>query len=75
MPAVTVPLVAVGVVALIALVAFGLTRLRHSSRQEGRADDPADSRSDRFYRTADRPAGPGAEDAEPSGQPNRPNRT
>ncbi|CAN5906951.1 hypothetical protein BH23ACT2_BH23ACT2_15100 [soil metagenome] len=71
----TVILLIIGVVAVVAVMAFSLTRLRHSSQNEGRTEGPVDSRSDRFYRRADRPAGPDAEDAVTSGQPNPPNRS
>ncbi len=68
---VAVPLLAL----LIAVIlAFVLYRLKQPAQVEGRTDEAPDSRSERFYRTADRPAGPDAEDAAPSGEPNGPDR-
>lgn len=66
--------VALPILALVlaAILAFVLVRLKQPAQVEGRTDEVApghDTASDRFYRTADRPAGPDAEDAAPSGEP------
>jgi hypothetical protein len=69
--------VAVALLALVLTVvlAYVLYRLKQPAQVEGRTDGVApgdDTASDRFYRTADRPAGPDAEDAAPSGEPDGP---
>lgn len=50
------------VVAAVALLAWLGLRAKHPEQAADHADERLDSRSDRFYRTADRPAGPDAED-------------
>lgn len=48
---------------LVAVVAWmGSRRVRHPEDAAGDPEVPADTTSDRFHRSADRPAGPDAED-------------
>lgn len=48
---------------LVAVVAWmGSRHVRHPEDTAGDPEEPADTTSDRFYRSADRPAGPDAED-------------
>jgi len=55
-------LVLVGVVAVLVLAAWASKHMKGPERAAGEGHVPADTTSDRFYRTADRPAGPDAED-------------
>ena len=55
-------LVAVGVVIVVVLAGWASAHVKHPEQTAGHGDHPADTTSDRFYRTADRPAGPDAED-------------
>ncbi len=55
-------LVAVALVALVALAVALSKRVRHPEDTAGHGEVPADTRSERFYREADAPAGPDAED-------------
>lgn len=67
MTEVAVVLAAVAVVAVLAVV---LRRLKQPAQEEGRADELPDDRSERFYgQVSGRPAGPDAEDAAPGGEP------
>jgi hypothetical protein len=54
--------VALVVVVLVAAAVMASKRVRHPEDAAGGDDDVHDSPSDRFYRGADRPAGPDAED-------------
>ncbi|MEZ5139350.1 MAG: hypothetical protein R2702_16095 [Acidimicrobiales bacterium] len=55
-------LVLVGAVAICVVAAWVAKRAKHPEQAAGEGQVPADTTSDRFYRTADRPAGPDAED-------------
>jgi hypothetical protein len=52
----------VAVVAVVVLAAWASRFVKHPEQTAGHDEVPADTTSDRFYRTADRPAGPDAED-------------
>ena len=54
--------IAVAVVVLVGLAVWISSRTKHPEQTAGHAEPQPDSTSDRFYRTADRPAGPDAED-------------
>lgn len=55
-------LVVAGVIALVLVAAWASSRVKHPEQTAGHGVDPADTTSDRFYRSVDRPAGPDAED-------------
>lgn len=62
--------VAVVVVALVAAAILASKRVRHPEQTAGHGETPVESRSERFYRGVDRPAGPDAEDPiEPDRRP------
>ena len=50
------------VVAAVAVLAWLALRAKHPEQAADHADERFDSRSDRFYHSSDRPAGPDAED-------------
>lgn len=54
--------VAIVVIVLVVATMVAARYTKHPEQAAGHDDAPADSTSDRFYRTADRPAGPDAED-------------
>ncbi|CAN5789769.1 hypothetical protein BH10ACT1_BH10ACT1_16750 [soil metagenome] len=54
--------VAVVVIALVAAAIWAAKHTKNPEQTAGHTDQMADSTSNRFYRTDDRPAGPEAED-------------
>lgn len=55
-------LLVAGAVVLVLAAVWASSRVRHPEQTAGHGSDPADTTSDRFYRSVDRPAGPDAED-------------
>lgn len=57
-----IAIVAVIVVVVIVASARGAAHVRHPEDLSSHTDEAPDDRSERFYRAADRPAGPDAEE-------------
>jgi len=54
-------LIVLAVIGVAVLAAWGSGHVRHPEQTAGHGKPPLDTTSQRFYQTADRPAGPDAE--------------